>query len=725
MKNINQRLKILLPRGSSLYTIAVLLAFLNFNFPAPLQASDEVEAIDCKPILTPVHPLLKDLNDGDELYVECGEGTAFITTDVMATAGCPECPISGEVKMGDLRFPADCPTSGYIEKMECWWTVKDDCGNESTWSIYIITIDTKPPVFTHVPADKMIDCNESPFFGSVTAEDACSENVTITKWDTTTGDDCEKKYIRTWKATDDCGNTATASQTITAKDNTPPVFTHVPADKTVECGQVPQMGMATAEDDCNYVDVKHEDSGDYDACNGGTITRTFTARDACGNKATAKQTITVKADNTPPVFTYVPADKTVECGHVPQMGMATAEDDCSSVSITFHDSDDIDVCNGGIITRTFTAKDACGNKATAKQTITVKADKTPPVFTYVPHDKTVDCGTDISMGMATAEDNCSSVTVTFMDSDGGDVCNGSTITRTYTATDACGNKATAKQTITIKADKTPPVFTYVPADKTINCGSDMNMGMATAEDACSSVTVTFEDMGGADVCNGGTKTRIFTATDACGNKATAKQTITMNADKTPPVFTHVPADKTVACGNDMDMGMATAEDACSSVTVTFEDSGDADACSGGTKIRTYTATDACGNKATAKQTITILPDNTPPYFTFVPDDKNAACGGDNTMGMATAEDACSGVTVTFKDSGDPGQCGDGAVVRTFTATDDCGNTATAQQVLNISDSTPPIFTFVPSSQVVDCGQDLPDFGTPTAEDDCGDVMISF
>ncbi|MCI0743802.1 MAG: HYR domain-containing protein, partial [Verrucomicrobia subdivision 3 bacterium] len=98
--------------------------------------------------------------------------------------------------------------------------------------------------------------------------------------------------------------------------------------------------------------------------------------------------------------------------------------------------------------------DACTNMATCVQTISV-VDSAPPSITC-PTNITVQCGGDTSpaaAGMATASDNCGNVTITFNDSEPA-AC-GKVITRTWTATDACGNTAMCAQTVTV-VDATPP-----------------------------------------------------------------------------------------------------------------------------------------------------------------------------------------------------------------------------------------------------------------------------
>ena len=69
---------------------------------------------------------------------------------------------------------------------------------------------------------------------------------------------CPQSYqlLRTFTATDECGNSTSATQTITIQDTTAPTFNEaLPMDMTVECDQVPEMAMLTATDNCQDVTV--------------------------------------------------------------------------------------------------------------------------------------------------------------------------------------------------------------------------------------------------------------------------------------------------------------------------------------------------------------------------------------------------------------------------------------------------------------------------------------
>ena len=110
--------------------------------------------------------------------------------------------------------------------------------------------------------------------------------------------DCPQEYtmVRTWTAVDGCGNSVSCDQTVTVVDSTPPDIT-CPADATVECNVDPTpdvTGMATATDECGDVTISYTDATVEGDCPAEyTITRTWTAVDACGNEASCPQVINV------------------------------------------------------------------------------------------------------------------------------------------------------------------------------------------------------------------------------------------------------------------------------------------------------------------------------------------------------------------------------------------------------------------------------------------------
>ena len=119
-----------------------------------------------------------------------------------------------------------------------------------------------------------------------TASDNCGP-VTIDVSTETIPGDATGNYtvVRTFTATDDAGNSTSASQTITVQDTTAPEFTFVPADYTSECSDDLILDDATASDNCGPVtiDVSTE-TIPGDAAGNYTVVRTFTATDDAGNR---------------------------------------------------------------------------------------------------------------------------------------------------------------------------------------------------------------------------------------------------------------------------------------------------------------------------------------------------------------------------------------------------------------------------------------------------------
>src|SRR5204863_2203614 len=145
-------------------------------------------------------------------------------------------------------------------------------------------------------------------------------------------------------------------------------------------------------------------------------------------------------------------------------------------------------------TRTFTARDACGNTSTTSRTATWTADVTAPTITATGGSLTLGCNPttgDINgaLGSASATDACSNPTVS--SSDGSLTSNrwARCQTRTFTAIDACGNTSTTSRTATWTADVTAPTITANGASLSLGCKSEerrvgKECGSASATDAC-------------------------------------------------------------------------------------------------------------------------------------------------------------------------------------------------------------------------------------------------
>ena len=198
-------------------------------------------------------------------------------------------------------------------------------------------------------------------------------------------------------------------------------------------------------------------------------------------------------------------------------------------------------------------------------------------------------------------------------------------TRTFRATDACGNTAsTASRTVRWTLDVTGPSITC-PANVTLACNATVpapNPASVTASDACSTPTVTFVgDQASTQGCIE-TTIRTYRAADFCGNTNTCAQTITRTVDVAPPVFTGSYATVPLNCNpaaSDITgaLGSASATDGCGTPTVLSPPSDGAVQSSvcGRSQTRTFTARDACGNTATISRTVTWTTSPSPPVFT--------------------------------------------------------------------------------------------------------------
>jgi len=411
-----------------------------------------------------------------------------------------------------------------------------------------------------------------------------------------------------------------------------------PSAVTVTCSaNVPAVSLAAVSttDNCGTPAKSHvgDATSNQTCANRKTVTRTYRATDGSGNSNTCVQVITVH-DATLPVFTSVPANVSVQCNSIPAVGTPAASDGCGgSVSIAYNgQTTTAGACTDSyVLTRQWTATDACGNTRTTTQRITV-TDTQKPNFTDTPANITVQCDAVPGPATPTATDNCdTAVAITYngQTQANGACANAYTLTRRWTAADNCGNTRSISQRITV-LDNGKPVLT-VPANTTIACSDPTPpVGTSTASDGCGgSVTIAYlgqTTVSGA--CPGNYQIRrSWRATDVCGNSTVATQTIQVS-DNGLPVFTSTPGPLTIECDEPLPpLVNPTASDACGGyVHITFlgNDPSGSGCAADYTVTRTWRAEDLCGNSTTTSQVIMVQGNSYGPPS----EDRNAATSQD-------------------------------------------------------------------------------------------------
>ena len=362
------------------------------------------------------------------------------------------------------------------------------------------------------------------------------------------GGACGGTITRTWNVSDACGNpAATRTQVITVDDNIAPALIEgavIPqgitglygcATSAVPAGPTEAEIAALFEDNCSNVIVTKtviQGQGELQIeseCE-WSVTYNYTIQDNCGNFAEEINVTYSGADRTPPVLIGIPANTTANCGAIPAAPAVTATDNCdqdASLTVNFSEiNDEIDGC--GIITRTWTVSDACGNSTSETQIITV-IDNQEPVLFGVPANITVTCDEIPEAPLVTATDNCDA-TLTVVFSENNQVTGGQgTIVRTWSVYDNCGNQAYEDQTITVVDNEAPvincPANVTVFVDENTCEATQVELGEAVASDNCGTELLISNDA--PVVFPTGTTTVTWTATDNAGNSISCEQTITV------------------------------------------------------------------------------------------------------------------------------------------------------------------------------------------------------
>jgi gliding motility-associated-like protein len=635
--------------------------------------------------------------------------------------------------------------------------IADLCGNTAECTQVITVDDNIDPVLT-CPGALVAVCSiaEQPPYVSLadfvaaggSATDNCgvdaSSFILISEVDD--GGDCPKTVTRTYQIADLCGNLNTCTQTITINDAIPPDITCPPALTAVcSIGEHPAYATwaefvaagGSGTDNCGVDESSFAMVSEVD--DGGncpkTITRTYQIADLCGNLNTCTQTVTINDAILPDIT--CPGALTAVCSiteQPPYVSLAdfvtaggSATDNCGIDAASFSlvsETSDGNTCPE-TITRIYQIADLCGNLNTCTQTITVD-DNIVPQMTC-PADTTVSCSADIpspDILLVGASDNCGVAMVSFVgDVVSGWICeNQYTLTRTYMATDNCGNTAICSQVITVFDNIAPDMS--CPPEITVACSIDeappyLDLDEFITEggfvsDNCGEidpVTFRYEEVDLNGNCPD-TVIRTYYISDICGNEAGCNQLIIINDEIVPEItcpanvsvncYYEIPAPATDLASFEVIGGYA--YDNCG--IASFELSSETEDPGECPKVitRVYSVSDICGNISSCTHLITVN-DTITPQITFCPPDVIAyadtdSCGTDVVVEIPTATDNCQIDTIynSLNGEGDASGYFDvGVYTITWFAVDGCENVDSCVMTVTVIDTVPPVIICPPDT----------------------------
>jgi phage tail-like protein len=345
----------------------------------------------------------------------------------------------------------------------------------------------------------------------------------------------------TCTATDDAGNSASGSFTVTVQDTTAPSLT-LPADIVAEAtspaGAVVTF-VASATDLVDAAPVLGCVPPSGSTFPLGPTTVTCTATDATGNSASADFSVTVE-DTTAPSLTLpadIVAEATSAAGAVVTFA-ASATDTVDAAPAVVCVPPSGSTFPLGPTTVTCTATDAGGNGASADFSVTVE-DTIAPSLTLpadIVAEATSAAGAVVTF-VASATDVADAAPVVVCVPPSGSTFPLGPTTVTCTAADAAGNSDAGTFSVTVQ-DTTAPSLTLpadIVADATSAAGAAVTF-TATAFDAVDATpTVVCVPPSGSTFPLGAT-TVTCTATDAAGNSDARSFSVTVR-DTTPPAIT--------------------------------------------------------------------------------------------------------------------------------------------------------------------------------------------
>jgi len=230
---------------------------------------------------------------------------------------------------GSYEYVGNKPYDLQMNKNICSYSVtvsiivEDACGNKEAKTSFILIQDENAPVFTYLPQDTTVSCQDIPASQDLVAIDACKgELIVLFEESTTKGSDPTEmdfyNYLitRTWSADDGCGHDIQHTRKIEVIDTLAPSF-DVPDDITVSCQDYMDTDItgvpSSIIDNCSTEGfaISFEDEDAIESCS-YTLVRNWKVTDVSGNQEVRSQILTIQ-DNDAPEMTIEPQHLLVSC----------------------------------------------------------------------------------------------------------------------------------------------------------------------------------------------------------------------------------------------------------------------------------------------------------------------------------------------------------------------------------------------------------------------------
>lgn len=641
----------------------------------------------------------------DDLYIECGQS-------YVAPEPTFEDPNGGSISItSEVSF--EVIPCGSDETHT--FTATNECGASATASVHVIITDTQEPyAIDGQQTDFIVECSDvmpsAPEF-----EDYCDLDLDVVL---ESESNVNNTITRVWKATDDCGYTATFTQTIYASCCTEPALVDLPDDVYVACGDGYDIPVPTFEDP-NGGELTIETSHEAVAINCGVMhSYTTVATNNCGLSNSATINVIVTDYESP----YPAADQSseffVECGM--DMPDAPMFEDVCDLNLTVVLDSETNINN--VITRNWVATDDCGYTADFTQIIHVSCCEAPYVVENV-EPISIECGDEYIVPLPAFEDsNGSDLEISFDSTEETMDC-GQMITYTYTATNDCGLSVSADVVVTITDTQSPYLLDGELEEFFIQCSDDLPQAPLFGDACDQDLNIVLE----SDLNNGDVLVRTWSATDDCGNTISFSQIIHVSCC-TAPVVIEVPETQFVECGNEVSVVAPVFEgEEGEELSISHDMTTESLDC-GYVETHTWTATNSCGLSVSASVDV-VFEDHTAPVIDAVFANVEISCSDAIPAPLEIdAIDNCDqsvnvNTTVEVIEEDD---CGNTTWKVNYEAIDDCGNSSSASYLIIMEDLDAPEFKACPENLVLECGAKLPDPEVLIATDACdSDVEVVY